>query len=86
MKIINLLKIIDRKFKQHAPRLKLRDRDYRFTINIKGHKRKSVGIYALDKYVGENRGKFIRKKALKLKVDKDRVIVQGKGYVDIYLR
>lgn len=67
-------------------RLKLRDRDYRFTISIKGHKRKSVGIYALDKYVGENRGKFIRKLALKMNVDKIKVKVQNKGHVDVYLR
>lgn len=64
----------------------MKDRHYRFTINIIGHKRKSVGIWALDNYVGKNRADFIRKKALKLKSDKDRVKVQGKGHVDIYLR
>lgn len=64
----------------------MKDRHYRFTINITGHKRHSVGIYALDKYVGKNRGEFIRKKASKMVVDKIRIKVQGKGHVDVYFR
>jgi hypothetical protein len=64
----------------------MKDRHYRFTINIIGHKRHSVGIYALDKYVGKNRGEFIRKKAAKMTTDKITIVVQNKGRVDVYLR
>ena len=64
----------------------MKDRHYRFTIQLIGGKRHSVGIWALDKYVGKNRADFIRKKAAKLTVDKCRVVVQNKGFCDVYLR